>query len=170
MQLIHKVDSYRFLTGISRRLIKSWVGLEEPREIPWTALTKPLRECRVALISSAALSLNSDKSFDQEIERRNPWISDPSFRVIPRRATATDVRSYHLHIDPKFIHQDLNCALPLTRLTELEDSGEIGRAAESHYSYSGYTCMPEHLIRESVPAMIASMREEAVDVVALVPI
>jgi D-proline reductase (dithiol) PrdB len=170
MQATQQVDSYRFLKGIARRMIKSWISLETPREIPWTPLRKPLPECSVALISSAALALASDKPFDQEIERENPWFSDPSFRVIPREATAKDVRTYHLHINPDFIQQDINCALPVTRLVELEAAGEIGQAAPSHYSFVGYTCQPERLLAESVPAIIGKLREEVVDVVVLVPI
>jgi D-proline reductase (dithiol) PrdB len=150
-------------------MIKSWISLEKPREIPWTPLRKPLQECRVALISSAALALATDKPFDQEIERQNPWFSDPSFRVIPRDTTAKDIRVYHLHINPEFIQQDINCGLPVKRLVELEANGEIGSAAQSHYSYIGYTCQPERLLNESVPAIVGKLREENVEVVVLVP-
>ena len=170
MQVIDQVDSYRFLNGISRRMIKSWISLEKPREIPWTPLGKPLRQCSVALISSAGLALATDKPFDQEVERQNPWFSDPSFRLIPRDTTATNIRVYHLHINPDFIQQDINCALSLMRLVELEAAGDIGRAASSHYSFIGYTCQPERLLQESVPAIIGKLREEKVDVVVLVPV
>lgn len=165
-----KVNSYRFLDGLSSRMIKNWISLEKPRDIPWTPLHKPLHQCTVALISSAGLALATDKPFDQEVERQNPWISDPSFRVIPRGTTAQDIRVHHLHINPEFIQQDINCALPLQRLVELEAGGEIGRAAPSHYSFIGYTCQPERLLDESVPAIIRKLREEAVDVVVLVPV
>jgi D-proline reductase (dithiol) PrdB len=170
MDATRQVDSYRFLKGISRRMIKSWIGLEKPREIPWTPLARPLCQCSVALISSAGLALATDKPFDQEVERQNPWFSDPSFRVIPRNTTAEEIRVYHLHINPNFIRQDINCALPLKQLVQLETSGDIGRAALSHYSFIGYTCQPERLLDESVPAMIGKLREERVDVVVLVPI
>jgi D-proline reductase (dithiol) PrdB len=170
MEVTRQVDSYRFLKGISRRMIKNWISLEKPREIPWAPLSKPLRQCSVALISSAGIALSTDKPFDQEIERQNPWFSDPSFRLIPRDTTAQDIRVYHLHINPEFIEKDINCALPVKRLLELEASGDIGRAAPSHYSFLGYTCQPERLLDESVPAIIGKLREEAVDAVVLVPI
>src|SRR5438876_5419643 len=92
MQVAPQVDSYRFLKGVARRMIKSWISLEKPRDIPWTPLGKPLHQCSVALISSAALALATDRPFDQEVERQNPWFSDPSFRVIPRDTTAKDIR------------------------------------------------------------------------------
>jgi len=165
----HEVNSYRFLDGVASRMIGNWISLEKRRDIPWTPLNKPLNQSTVALISSAGLALATDQPFDQEVERANPWISDPSFRVIPRETTAQDIRVYHLHINPEFIQQDINCALPVQRLAELEASGEIGRAAPSHYSYIGYTCQPQRLLDESVPAIIGKLREEAVDVVVLVP-
>jgi D-proline reductase (dithiol) PrdB len=170
MQVTSQVDSYRFLKGVARRMIKSWISLEKPRDIPWTPLCKPLHQCSVALISSAALALATDRPFDQQVERQNPWFSDPSFRVIPRDTTAKDIRIYHLHINPDFVQQDINCALPVQRLIELETSGDIGRAATSHYSFIGYTCQPERLLDESVPAIIGKLREETVDVVVLVPV
>ena len=46
------VDSYRFLSGITKRMVKSWVKRETPQSIPWTPLVKPLSDCTVALISS----------------------------------------------------------------------------------------------------------------------
>ena len=151
-------------------MIKSWISLEKPGEIPWTPLDKPLNQCTVALISSAGVALATDKPFDQEVERRHPWFSDPSFRVIPHDTTAQDIRVYHLHINPEFIRQDINCALPVKRFIELEATGEIGRVAPSHYSFIGYTCLPERLLDESVPAIIGKLHEEAVDVVVLVPV
>ena len=110
-----------------------------------------------------------DVPFDQEGERRNPWWGDPSFRVIPRDATENDVRVYHLHIDNRHTEQDLNCALPLTRLRELEQAGEIGRSATSHFSIMGYLLDPTELLESSTPEMIRCMQADQVDVVLLAP-
>ncbi len=163
------VDSNRFLSGISRRLVKSWIKLETPREIPWTPLSKPLSECTVALISSGGLALKTDRPFDQEGERQNPWWGDPSYRIIPRTATEEDVNIYHLHVDPTFVTQDLNCLLPLQRLAEMEAAGEIGRSAPSHYSFMGYTLQPHTLLEESTPDIVRHLQGEEVDVVVLIP-
>ena len=163
------VDSYRFISGITRRMLRTWVGMEHPRPIPWTPLHKPLKDCRVALLSSAGIALKTDKPFDQEGERRNPWWGDPGYRTLPRSATSADVNLYHLHIDPRPAQQDLNCLLPLTRLLELEQAGEIGAATEKHYSIMGYILKPEQLLQETVPAMIRDLRADHADVVVLVP-
>lgn len=164
------VDSYRFLDGASRRVMKHWASLGAPREIPWTPLAKPLPQCTVSLLSSAAAAMKTDRPFDQEIERRDPWFSDPSYRILPRTARADDVCVYHLHINTSFAKQDLNCVLPIERLNQLAALGVIARSAPSHYSYVGYTLRPEALLRRNVPEIIRRLREEQVDAVVLVPV
>lgn len=163
------VDSYRFLDRITRMMAQNWVKLEQPREIPWTPLTKPLTESTIALISSAGLALKSDRPFDQEGERQNPWRGDPAYRILPRTATTGDVNLYHLHIHPRLAEQDLNTLIPLERLLELENRGEIGHSAAHHYSFMGYILQPKELLEQSVPAMIRQMKQDEVTIVLLVP-
>lgn len=163
------VDSYRFISGITKRMIKTWIGMEKPRPIPWTPLRKPLSECTVAMLSSAGVALKNDTPFDQEGERKNPWWGDPSYRILPKNATEEDVRLYHMHIDPSYAAQDLNCLFPLQRLQEMETSGRIGRMSPRNYSMMGYLLNPEQLLNETVPAMIRDLKEDLADVVVLVP-
>jgi len=164
------VDSYRFLDGITSRMMKHWATLGSPQQIPWSPLAKPISQCTVSMVSSAGIALKSDQPFDEEIERRDPWSSDPSYRVLPRTTATGDVRVYHLHINTSFAQQDLNCVMPLERLCQLEALGEIARSAPSHYSYMGYTVRPDVLLRQTVPAIIGRLRQEQVDAVVLVPV
>jgi D-proline reductase (dithiol) PrdB len=164
------VDSYRFLDAISKRAMKRWAGLPGEIQIPWTPLAKALSKCTVSLFSSAAIALKTDHPFDPEIERQDPWFADPSYRVLPRTVRTGDIQVCHLHINPAFAEQDLNAVLPIERLDELAETGEIGATAPSHYSYMGYTLRPERLLRESLPGMIRQLRDEQVDVVVLVPV
>lgn len=166
---VKEVDSYRFLDRLTRKLVQAWIGLEAPRDIPWTPLSRPLQESTVALVSSAGLALKTDRPFDQDGERRNPWWGDPSYRILPRTITGEDVKLYHLHIDPRLAEQDLNTLFPLQRLLELEERGEIGRAAARHYSFMGYILQPRTLLEESTPAMIRYMKQDGVNAVILVP-
>jgi D-proline reductase (dithiol) PrdB len=167
--MIKTVDSFRFASGLTKRVIKSWIKIESPRQIPWTPLQKPLSDCTVALISSGGIALKTDRPFDQEKERQNPWWGDPSYRIIPHATSTDQIRVYHQHIDASFAERDLNCLLPLDRLTELAEDNVIGRTAPSHYSFMGYILDPKKLIEQSVPGIIRSLREEAVDIVVLVP-
>lgn len=163
------VDSYRFLSGISKSMIKSWIKLELPREIPWTPLSKPLSKCSVALISTGGIALKSDKPFDQEGERRNPWWGDPSYRIIPHGTKTRDISVYHMHINPSSAEQDINCLLPMERLDELMEVGKIGRTALLHYSFMGYILEPTELLQKSVPAIIEHLRLDMVDVAVFIP-
>ena len=164
-----QVDSFRFLDYLTKQVVKAWIDRAVPQAIPWMPLSKPLADCTVALISSGGIALKTDRPFDQEGERQNPWWGDPSYRVLPRMATAHDVGVYHLHIDPSFALQDLNCLLPLQRLLELEEAKVIGRSALHHYSFMGYILEPKTLLDESVPAIVRHLRDDQVDVVVLVP-
>jgi D-proline reductase (dithiol) PrdB len=123
----------------------------------------------VALLSTAGIALNTDRPFDQERERRDPWWGDPSFRVIPLGTSESDVRLYHLHIDPRFGQADLDVVLPMRRLTELAEQGIVGQPAARHYSIMGYILEPDVLVTETAPAIAERMRADGIDVAALVP-
>ncbi|HEU4729656.1 MAG TPA: hypothetical protein VFT22_17295 [Kofleriaceae bacterium] len=107
------IDSYRFLDFAIRMVMKAWAGRQEPGVVPFTPLAKPLRECTVALVSTAGVARNGSRPFDQESERRDPWWGDPSFRAIPLGTTERDVRLYHMHIDSRFGESDLDVVLPM---------------------------------------------------------
>jgi D-proline reductase (dithiol) PrdB len=163
------IDSYRFLSFGTGQIVKAWIAREPKRDLPWVPLGKPVSECSVAVISSGAIALRSDTPFDQETERKNPWWSDPTHRVIPREARGEDVEFYQLHIDASFAREDLNCLLPLELLAKMEEAGEIGRLAAHHYSYMGYTLDPTCLLEETTPKIIDGLKNDGVDLVLLVP-
>ena len=164
------IDSYKYVDFATRQIMKAWAGRQEPGVIPFTRLSKPLRECTVALLSSAGIARNDQRPFDQEGERRNPWWGDPSFRKIPLGTTEKDIRIYHLHIDPRFGEEDLDVVLPMRRLAELAREGMVGRPAPTHYSFMGYILDTTELMAKTAPAIAASMREERVDAAVLVPV
>lgn len=168
--MTEKVDSYRFISRATKRVMQAWAKREPTRDIPWTALAKPLASSTIALISSAAVALVDDKPFDQEGERQNPWWGDPSFRIIPQDATEADVCCYHLHVDTRYAAQDINCILPLRRLEELQALGEIGRCAPRHYSIMGYLLKPQEMLEKSAPQIIDKLRQDGVDGVILIPV
>ena len=163
------IDSYRFLDFATRQVMKAWAARQEPGVIPFTALSKPLSHCTVALISTAGVARNDDRPFDQEGERRNPWWGDPSVRSIPLGTTERDVKLYHMHIDPRFGEADLDVVLPMRRLTELAREGVVGRPAPTHYSMMGFILDPTELVEKSAPAVVDRLRADQVDAVALVP-
>jgi D-proline reductase (dithiol) PrdB len=163
------IDSYRFLDFASRKIMQAWAARQEHGEIPFTPLAKPLRDCTVALLTTAGVARNGDRPFDQEGERRNPWWGDPSFRAIPLGTTEQDIRIYHLHIDPRFGEADLDVVLPMRRLAELAAEGVVGRPAPTHYSTMGYILDTTELVERTAPAIAARMQTERLDAAALFP-
>jgi len=163
------IDSYRFLDFASRQVMKAWAARQEPGVILFTPLRKPLRECTVAILTTAGVARNQDLPFDQDGERRDPWWGDPSYRTIPLGTTEEGVHLYHLHIDPRFGEADLDVVLPMRRLTELAADGVIGRPAPTHYSIMGYILEPTELVEKTAPAIVEGMHEQAVDAAVLVP-
>jgi len=91
-------------------------------------------------------------------------------RLPPFRQSLFEHGVRHLHIETAYIYDDLDVALPLRRLAELEAEGLIGRSAPSHYSFMGYLLDPTEFLEVSVPAIIERMRRESVDVAVFVPV
>ena len=122
-----------------------------------------------ALLTSAGINMKTDPPFDVEREKREPAWGDPSMREIPKTAKEDEIDVNHLHVNTDFIKQDLNVMLPLARFREFEDEGIIGKLAETAYSYYGFQTDPSALIEETMPKIVARMKEEQVDSVLLTP-
>jgi D-proline reductase (dithiol) PrdB len=135
--------------------------------VPWSPLAKPLSGCRVALVSSAGLSLPEQPRFDERIRG-----GDPSFRVLP---ADTDVRRLvESHRSESFDHRgiaaDANLAFPLDRLRELAARGRIGEVAPRHLSCMGSITAPGRLLRETAPEAASWLAADGVDAALLVPV
>lgn len=166
------VDPWRFAGPFLARVLGGMIP-DAPSHppIPWAPLRVPLARARVALLSTAGISMRGDAPFDMELERRHPMRGDPSHRRLRADATAADVEVNHLHIDTGTIERDLNVALPLDRLRELAEEGVVGAVADTHYSTMGYQGNDTgSLERETAPAIAAEMRSEEVDLAILAPV
>lgn len=164
------VDGFRFLPPSLAAWIENYIPAEDYKgSIPWTPLSKPLREATVALVTSAGISLKTDPPFDMEREKREPTWGDRSYRKIPRDATEKDVNANHLHINTDYILQDINVMLPLARLKEFEREGVIGRLAPTAYSFYGFQWQSTEFVSEAIEPMAKNMAAEGVDVVILSP-
>ncbi len=135
--------------------------------VPWAPLRKPLRESRVALVSTAGLVLPDQEPFDNSIRE-----GDSSFRVIPREADVSTLIDTHRSqsFDHTGMHQDPNLALPLDRLRELAERGRIGEVAPRHLSFMGSITAPGRLMRDSAPAAAELLVQDGLDVALLVPV
>lgn len=90
----------------------------------------PLRERRIAIITTAGLHRRNDRNFD---------LSDLSYRVIPGNVTLDDLvmTQSSVNFDRTGFQQDVNVVFPLDRLREMELAGEIGSIGNFHYAFNG---------------------------------
>ena len=134
-------------------------------EFPDPAFTrpKPLSECRVAIVTSAALHVEQEDGFEPGL--------DPKFTVIE-----DGERKLRLgHMSPNFdrggFAADLNVVYPIDRLHELADRGVIGSVAARHYAFAGNQDEQVSRIRlDTGPACAKQLLDDAVDVVLLTPV
>ena len=168
----HRVDPWTFCSPT----LEKWIAEQIPErpgysEIPWTAPTTRLADSKVALLSTAGLSMAGDPPFDMDGERRQPLWGDPSWRRIGADATSTNIEVNHLHIKTDYIREDLNVALPLDRLRELEEDGVVGSVADTHYSTMGYQGADTSVLEnESAPEIARSLLDEGVNLLLLAPV
>ena len=166
------VDPWRFAGSFIEKMLSRAIP-EAPygAEIPWAAVSKPLGASRVALLSTAGISMKDDEPFDMDFERANPTKGDSSWRRLRQDARTETIEANHLHIDTGYIERDLNVALPLDRLRALVACGEVGAMAPSHYSIMGFQGNdPSRLVSESAPEIARAMQEEEVDLALLAPV
>ncbi|MCH8891816.1 MAG: D-proline reductase (dithiol) protein PrdB, partial [Myxococcales bacterium] len=88
--------------------------------VPWTPLGKPLSDCRLALVSSAAFVTPDQRVFDGSVRG-----GDPSFRSIPSDFPSADLIDTHRSdsFDHEGMVRDPNLAFPIDRVRELVESG-----------------------------------------------
>lgn len=150
--------------------VRLWVRAYPWRRItptPWTALRRPLGECRVALISSAGATLPDQAPFDHDIRG-----GDPTFRVLPADAPVTSLRDGHRSwaFDHSGVQADPNLGFPLDRLHELARDRRIGEVAPRHLSCMGSLTSTRRLVRETAPAAVQTLVDDGVDLALLVPV
>jgi D-proline reductase (dithiol) PrdB len=131
---------------------------------PWAPLKKPLREARLALISSAGIFRDDQEPFI-------PWaVNDLSFRQIPVDTPYEKLRLHHNYFDHRDALKDLNCVFPVQRLKELADEGYIGSLAPIAITLGmGRLYKRTALQNEVVPHVADMFKRHAVDAALLVP-
>ncbi len=127
---------------------------------PWIT-GPPLRERRVAIISTAGLHTRHDRTFSADAS---------DYRVIPGDVGTDDLVMSHISssFDRTGFQQDLNVVLPLDRLRELAAERVIGSVADFHYSFMGATA-PEEM-EPAVRYLAPLLRQDRTDAVLLAPV
>ncbi len=135
--------------------------------VPWTPLEKPLSECRLALVSSAAFVTPEQPAFDRYVRG-----GDPSFRSIPSDFPSAELIDTHRSdsFDHAGMLRDPNLAFPIDRVRELVERGRIGSIGNEHISFMGSITAPGRLVRDTAPEVARRLLGSQVDVALLVPV
>jgi D-proline reductase (dithiol) PrdB len=137
------------------------------RPAPWSPLKRPLRESRIALVTSAGFVLPGQEPFDGTIRG-----GDTSYRVIPGGAKVRELIDSQRSesFDHAGMRQDPNLAFPLDRLHELAAGGRIGAVAPRHLSFMGSITAPGRLIRETAVEAARLLVQDQTNAALLVPV
>lgn len=144
----HMLDKLKDLSGFDTR--------------PWKR-PPPLREARVALITTAGLHRAGDKAFS--------FGEDSSdYRVIGADTPPGDLVMSHLSVnfDRTGFQQDVNVVFPLERLKELAADGTIGSVAAYHYAFMGAARIRD--LQPKAKQLAAFLKQDRVDAVLLTPV
>ena len=121
----------------------------------------PLRDMRVALVSTAGLHQREDRPFG---------MGASDYRLIHKNSQSNELVMSHIstNFDRTGYQQDLNVVFTLDRLRELEVEGVIGSVAEYHYSFMGAT--DPQKMESAISDLSEVMKKDAVTSVLLVPV
>lgn len=150
-------------------LVERWVKKAAPWKVegvPWSPLTKPLKTCKIAIVTTAGVHLKGQRPFDMKDTN-----GDPSYRDIPLSTPIEQLMITHDYYDHSDADKDINIVFPIDRLKELKDAGEMGDIAETNYGFMGHIDKGHiyTLINETAPAVAEKLRAQNVDAVLLTP-
>jgi len=135
--------------------------------VPWAPLAKPVKECRIGLVSSAGFVTPEQAPFDDSIKG-----GDPSFREISGEIPLRTLRDTHRSqsFDHTGLQQDPNLAFPVDRLREMVEAKRIGSLNGRHLSFMGSIVAPGRFVRDTVPEMARIFVRDQVNLALFVPV
>ncbi len=138
----------------------------ESESVPWTPLRKPLRDCKMALITTGGVHLRTDKPFDMT----DPD-GDPSYREIPSTVQPDELTITHDYYNHDDADKDINLVFPIEILREAQDAGWIAESAQTFYGLMGHVdkAHVKTLMERTAKAIARQLKQEEVDAVFLVP-
>lgn len=144
---------------------KAWLtlGVRRRDPVPAARLRRPLREARLALVSTGGATAPGQEPFSTGKR------GDPSFRPLPSSTDPGELAFDHPHYDTSLAVEDPDCIYPVRLLRALAREGVFGELAPTACSMMGYVPVTRTLTEETAPAIGALMQGEAVDAALLCP-
>jgi len=150
------------LSDLAPQVAQGLLNLPLPEFIstPWTQ-PRPLREARIAIVTTAGLHRRSDAKFVG---------GAADYRIIPDDVDPAEIIMSHVSVnfDRSGFQQDVNVVFPLDLLRDLAARREIGSVARWHYSFMGATD-PTRL-QDSAMQLAKLLRDDHVDGAILIPV
>lgn len=152
---------------LAHRLFLAGYRFRALNPVPFVTPRRPLAEARLALVTTAGLSLRDEEPFDPGARG-----GDTSFRVISSETdVATLVENQRSEsFDHSGLTADRNLGFPLERLREMAARGVIGALNHRHLSFMGAITAPGRLVKVTAPAAADLLVADGVDVALLVPL
>ena len=134
---------------------------------PWSE-GPPIRERRVAIISTAGLHTRNDRPFTIMPASTGNIAGD--YRIIPGDTEANDLVMSHVstNYDRTGFRQDWNVVFPLDRLQDMAHEGVIGSVADFHYSFMGATDPKQ--MEPAARRLAGLLKKDNVNAVVLIPV
>ncbi len=151
------------------KLLQAWTrhsDFIENTDTPWTKLTKKVKDCRLALVTTGGVHLSMQDGFNM-----NDSLGDPTFREIPADIQPKNFIITHNYYDHTDADKDINIIFPMDRVHDLARAGEIGSVNHRHFSFMGHI-KGHHigtLINETAEDVAMALLEDDVDIVILTP-
>ncbi|WP_440107823.1 glycine/sarcosine/betaine reductase selenoprotein B family protein [Planococcus halotolerans] len=149
-------------TGAYKKFTMS--HMREHTSLPEAFLSKPLNLCKVALVSTAGVHLETDEPFDVD----NP-AGDHTFRIIPSDISEQELTVTHIYIDTKFAKSDPTIVFPLPQLKQAAADGKIGSPSSINIGLNGGILDTALAEKESIPKVVELFLNEGIDAALLVP-
>jgi D-proline reductase (dithiol) PrdB len=134
-------------------------------EVPWAPLSRPLADCRLAVVASSVCLVHGDPHEYVGVE-----IGDPSFREIDNEVDIGELlaRSRGRAGDGA-ANLERNIALALAGLRAAVAEGRLGELNRRHLALYGPVAATVDAIRKKAPQAAAWLTADQVDVALLVP-
>ncbi|HLE80012.1 MAG TPA: glycine/sarcosine/betaine reductase selenoprotein B family protein [Dehalococcoidia bacterium] len=133
-------------------------------DTPWAPLSRPLSQCRMALVTTGGVHRRDQQPFDIANDGYD-W----SYREIASDTLASQLMVTHNHYDHTHVDQDINFMLPLDRFRELVSKGVVGELAPRCFSFYGYIQNPQALMETTAKEVAAHLKADGTDAVFLTP-
>ncbi len=151
--------------SLSKGLIDSYKPWES-KDIPWNPVKIPLKESKVAIVTTAGIHHKDQKPFDM-----NDHKGDPTYRMIDVTKSLDRLMITNDYYDHADADKDINIIFPIERLWEFEEKGIIAEAAKTHYSFMGHIDGQYiiTLIEKMTPDVAKKLKSDDIDIVLLTP-